>query len=72
MAMKKNNSSKAAVKAQKMGFFKGVSVEAKKIVWPTKKVLINYAFSTILMSIIVAVFVYFCDQVFHYILRFAL
>lgn len=52
-------------KDQKKGriktYFKGVKSELKKVVWPTKKELVNYTGIVLLISIIFAIVVYFLD-----------
>ena len=36
------------------GFFKGVKAELKKVVWPTKKQLLNNTFLVLLLVIVLA------------------
>lgn len=55
---KENRSKKAT------GFLKGVRSEFKKIVWPTKKQLVNYTFVVIIMSILLSILVYGLDRIF--------
>lgn len=42
-------------------YLKGVRSELKKVMWPSKKELINYTGVVILISILVAVIVYVLD-----------
>mgnify|MGYP001194403470 CR=1 FL=1 len=42
-------------------YFKGVKAETKKVIWPTKKELINYTGVVILMVVIVGVVVWVLD-----------
>lgn len=46
------------------GFFKGVRSEFKKIVWPTKKLLVQYTIVVIIMSILLSLIVYGLDSLF--------
>ncbi len=46
------------------GFFKGVKSEFKKIVWPTKKLLVQYTIVVIIMSILLSLIVYGLDMLF--------
>ncbi|MDO5689967.1 MAG: preprotein translocase subunit SecE [Tissierellia bacterium] len=46
------------------GFLKGVRAEFKKVVWPSKKDTVNYVAVVVLISILVALFVYGLDYVF--------
>lgn len=51
-------------------YFRGVRSEFKKVVWPTKKQLIQYSGFVIVVSIIVAVLIYGLDMIIHGALRF--
>lgn len=55
----------AQTKGQNKGklktYFKGVKAELKKVVWPSKKELINYTGIVLLISTIVAIIVYILD-----------
>ena len=42
-------------------YFKGVRSELKKVVWPSKKELLNYTGIVLMLSFIVAVIVYILD-----------
>ena len=45
-------------------FFRGVKAELKKVVWPTKKELINYTIVVFLVTIFIAFIIYVLDAVF--------
>lgn len=45
-------------------FFRGVGVELKKVVWPTKKELINFEIAVIVFSLIAAVSIWIFDIAF--------
>ena len=45
-------------------FFRGVKAELKKVVWPTKKELINYTVVVFLVTIFIAFIIYVLDAVF--------
>ena len=45
-------------------FFRGVKAELKKVVWPTKKELINYTIVVFLVTIFIAIIIYILDAVF--------
>ena len=46
------------------GYLKGVEAELKKVVWPTKKELINYTIVVFLVTIFIAFIIYILDAVF--------
>ena len=46
------------------GYLKGVEAELKKVVWPTKKELINYTIVVFLVTIFIAFIIYVLDAVF--------
>ena len=46
------------------GFFKGVKAELKKVVWPTKKELINYTIVVFLVTIFIALIISVLDGLF--------
>jgi preprotein translocase subunit SecE len=46
-------------------YFKGVKAEMKKVIWPTKKELINYTGVVILISAIVGLVVWVLDLGIH-------
>lgn len=49
-------------------YFKGVKAELRKVIWPSKKELINYTGIVILLSVLIAVVVYVLDLGIHYAL----
>lgn len=51
------------------GFVKGVRSEFKKIVWPTKKQLVNYTIVVIVMSILLSALVYGLDVIFRNLIQ---
>ena len=60
------NSSKVVKKQEKdqksvKRYFRGVRSEFRKVVWPTKKQLVQYTAVVILVSILVALFIYVID-----------
>ena len=60
------NSSKVLKKQEKdqksvKRYFRGVRSEFRKVVWPTKKQLVQYTAVVILVSILVALFIYVID-----------
>lgn len=42
-------------------FFKGVKAEMRKVIWPSKKDLVNYTLVVIGISVAVAILVYLID-----------
>ena len=46
-------------------YFKGVKSEMKKVIWPSKKELINYTGVVIMISAIVAITVGILDLIIH-------
>ncbi|MBC8591601.1 preprotein translocase subunit SecE [Wansuia hejianensis] len=50
-------------------YFRGVKAEMRKVVWPSKKELINYTGVVILISAIVSIVVYLLDLGIHGILK---
>ena len=60
--------SQAANKGKIKSYFKGVRAEMKKVIWPTKKQLVNYTLVVIAMSAVIAVLVYLLDLGIHGIL----
>lgn len=42
-------------------FFKGVKAEMRKVIWPSKKDLVNYTLVVIGISVVVAALVYLID-----------
>lgn len=57
-----------AKKGKLTSYFKGVKAEMKKVIWPTKKELLNYTGVVILISGIVSVLVYLLDIGIHRVL----
>ena len=52
---------------QRGGFgksFRGVKAELKKVVWPTRKELINYTIVVFLVTIFIALLIYVFDAIF--------
>ena len=45
-------------------FFLGVKAELKKVVWPTRKELINYTIVVFLVTIFIALLIYVFDAIF--------
>ena len=45
-------------------FFRGVKAELKKVVWPTRKELINYTLVVFLVTIFIALLIYVFDAIF--------
>ena len=60
----KDNTNKKASNKDKRHFFKDVKAELKKVVWPTKKELINYTVVVFLVTIFIAFIIYVLDAVF--------
>ena len=45
-------------------FFRGVKAELKKVVWPTKKELINYTIVVFVATLFIAALIYVVDAIF--------
>lgn len=60
----------SAKKAKMATYFRGVKAEMKKVIWPSRKELINYTGVVIMISAIVAIIVWVLDLVIHSGLRF--
>lgn len=61
----------ANTKKSKMNtYFKGVKAELKKVIWPSRKELINYTGIVIIISVIVALTVWVLDLLIHGGLKF--
>lgn len=45
-------------------FFRDVKAELKKVVWPTRKELINYTIVVFLVTIFIALLIYVFDAIF--------
>lgn len=46
-------------------FLREVSVETKKVTWPTKQEVINTTIVVVIASFIFGIYLYFCDLVFY-------
>lgn len=55
-------------KGKLSAYFRGVKAEMRKVIWPSKKDLVNYTWVVILMSAIISVIVYVLDLGIHYVL----
>lgn len=49
-------------------YFKGVKAETKKVIWPTKKEIVNYTGVVILMVVVVGIVVWVLDLGIHRLL----
>lgn len=58
----------ANTRAKLSAYFRGVKAEMKKVIWPTKKQLINYTIVVVAVSILIALIVYGLDLGIHGIL----
>lgn len=59
-----NNQKTSAPASKKTGFLKGIRAEFKKIIWPTKEETMRYTLVVVVISVIVALFVYGMDLIF--------
>ena len=59
----------SAKKGKVSTYFRGVRAEMKKVIWPSKKELINYTGVVILISAIISIIVYILDIGIHEILK---
>ena len=50
-----------------INFFRGVTVELKKVVWPTKEELLQYTVVVIIVCVIMTVFVWGFDSLFGFL-----
>ncbi len=57
-----------AKKGKARNYFKGVKAEMRKVIWPTKKELVNYTGVVVLISGIVSLVVWLLDFGIHRIL----
>ena len=57
-------------KAKMTTYFRGVKAEMKKVIWPSRKELINYTGVVIMISAIIAIVVWVLDLLIHGVLRF--
>ena len=46
-------------------FLREVTVETKKVTWPTKQEVVNTTIVVVIASFIFGVYLYFCDLVFY-------
>ena len=58
-----------AKKGKMTSYFKGVKAEMRKVIWPSKKQLLNYTGVVILISGIISIIVYLLDIGIHKILE---
>lgn len=58
----------ANTRAKLGAYFRGVRAEMKKVIWPSKKQLINYTAVVVAISILIALIVYGLDLGIHGIL----
>jgi len=63
-----NVNAKVSSRTKLATYFRGVKSELKKVIWPSKKELINYTSVVILISVIVAIIVYVLDLGIHGVL----
>lgn len=52
----KKKKEKKKDKKKKVGFFKGIKTELKKVTWPSKKEVIKYSLATLLFCVVVVLF----------------
>ena len=57
-----------AKKGRVSTYFKGVKAEMKKVIWPSKKELVNYTGVVVLISVIVGLVVWVLDLGIHRVL----
>ncbi len=53
---KKKNTKKKEEKNVKVGLFKGVRLELKKVTWPSKKDVFKYSVATLVFCVVVVLF----------------
>lgn len=53
-------------------YFKGVKVETKKVVWPTRKTLVSYTAVVIAVSIVISLITYLLDLGIGYLYKLVL
>ncbi len=68
MAQPSNTTKKEKGKLSR--YFRGVKAELKKVIWPTKKDLVNYTTVVVVMSVLMSFIVYVFDSVIRYGLSF--
>lgn len=56
-------------KGKLTAYFKGVRSELKKVIWPTKKELMNYTAVVTVLSTVVSIVVYVLDLGIHGVLK---
>jgi preprotein translocase subunit SecE len=52
-----------------LDFLKEAKVELKKVTWPTKKETFQYTVLVILVTVIIALFLWSCDLLFSFLIR---
>lgn len=68
--MAANNSVKKADEKKSLNkYFRGVKSEFKKVVWPTKKQVLNYSTIVIVVSILFAVLLSVYDKIIMFLLQ---
>lgn len=65
----KNSVKKAEEKKSLNKYFRGVKSEFKKVVWPTKKQVLNYSTIVIVVSILFAILLSVYDKVIMFLLQ---
>lgn len=75
-ASEKDDKGKKEKKSKKSGgivkWFKDLKIEMKKVVWPSKKAILNNSIVVFAAMIICAVFTFLLDQGFLWLLEFAI
>ena len=69
MAAKSNTIKKAEEKKSLKKYFRGVKSEFKKVVWPTKKQVLNYSAIVIVVSILCALLFSLYDKIVIFLLQ---
>ncbi len=64
-----NSNSQAVKKKSGKNYFKGVVTELKKVIWPTKKELINYVTVVVIFCLIASLFIWVADFGFRNLIR---
>lgn len=55
--------------AKKVGFFKGVGQEFKKIIWPNREVTIKSTYTVILTALVIGLYIAAIDAGFQYLIH---
>ncbi len=58
----------AKANAKKVGFFKGVRAEFKKIVWPTPKVITKQTYTVIIITLLIGAVIAGIDAGFQFVI----